>query len=40
MKYYTTIIRAINPTTGELCTWEGPIIPAISEAVSGHGKEA
>lgn len=30
MKQYTTKIRAIDPVTGELKTWCGPNIPAIS----------
>lgn len=30
MTLYTTIIRAINPKTGQLCTWQGPNIDAIS----------
>jgi hypothetical protein len=30
MRFYTTEIKAINPKTGELCTWAGPNIEAIS----------
>lgn len=30
MNLYTTEIRAIDPTDGELKTWCGPNIPAIS----------
>jgi hypothetical protein len=30
MKYYSTELKAIDPLTGELLKWVGPIIPAIS----------
>ena len=30
MKLFVTEIQAINPLTGELTTWDGPHIPAIS----------
>lgn len=30
MFYYTTIIRAIDPITGQMKTWAGPNIRAIS----------
>lgn len=30
MNYYTTIIRAIDPVTGKLKTWDGPNIYALS----------
>lgn len=30
MKLFCTRLRAIDPQTGELCTWSGPIIQAIN----------
>lgn len=30
MYYYTTLIKAIDPQTGELVTWNGPVVPGYS----------
>lgn len=34
MKYYTTKIRAIDPETGEMATWGGPNIEALSPGLA------
>jgi hypothetical protein len=34
MRRYTTTIKAIDPFTGEMCTWGGPFIMAPSWALA------
>lgn len=36
MKLYTTEIKAIDPTSGELCSYAGPHVPGLSFADADH----
>lgn len=31
MRYFETLIKAVDPETNELLTWQGPHIPAYTE---------